>query len=259
MLFIYAGGKSPTVYAPYLFADNCKISEVDPRAKDNFGEPAEPVIKANIRLFNLGHDFRVAGLPDFASDAIGENLSTILRMICDPRLTEQRHANGRTELQDRLRKTDFIRTFMDGLEAADWIRGQGADENERVRPWQMLVDFFIAGKEVLLQEPEIALFLEADLVPSFAKSVLLTERRDGQSKSKWMRGLVAKPPKEISAKEGNCWDCHTSLKKPGGIAFVNPRSKKVSYSQACCPKCAQKESNRGVDGFRWEMFDAKKY
>lgn len=204
----------------------------------------------------------MTGLADFASDAIGRSLSGTLQMICDLRLTNQKHANGRTELQDRLRKSNFIRTFMDALEAADWVRGRGADEKERVRPWQMLVDFFIAGKEVLLQEPEIALFLEADVVPSFAKSVLLTERRDGHSKSKWMRGLVAKPPKNRPGRKGMCWECDGGLKnmeKTGGIAFVNPRSKEVSYSQACCVRCAEKESNIGAgDLVKWEVFDGKK-
>lgn len=199
------------------------------------------------------------GLAEFASDAIGKNLSTVLHLICDPRLTEQRHPNGRTELQDRLRKTDFIRTFLDGLEAADWIRGQGADEDERVRPWQMLVDFFIAGEEVLLQEPEIALFLEADVVPSFAKSYLLTKRRDGHCRSKWMRALVTRPPKVKNAKKGRCCDCNKDIRKAEDIGRLNPRSMRVCHDELCCVECAEKESNCGVDGFKWEAFGAKKH
>lgn len=183
-------------------------------------------------------------------------------MICDQRLSNEQYPNGRTELQDRLRNNNFIRMFLDGLEAADWVRSQGADELERVRPYQMLVDFFIAGKEVLLREPEMALFLEDDLVPSFAKSVLLTERRSGHCQSKWMRCVVAKPPNHIPGKKGLCWDCGRgvkSVKETGGVAFVNPRSKEVGYSQVCCVRCASKESNIDEDGLvKWEVFDAKK-
>lgn len=236
--------------------------DVDPRGSDNFGRPNESIIKANIRLFNLGHDFRVTGLPEFASEEVGKSLSQTLKMICDPRLTNQKHPTGRTELQDRLRGTNFIRVFLEGLEAADWVRRQGADDMERIRPYQMLVDFFIASKEVMLREPEVGLFLEADIVPSFAKSVLLTERRSGQYQSRWMRCLVAKPPKDMPGRRGVCWDCGGGVKSKdaGGIAFVNPRSKEVSYSQVCCVRCAEKEANLGEDGgIKWEVFDAKKF
>ncbi|KAJ4388052.1 hypothetical protein N0V93_008657 [Gnomoniopsis smithogilvyi] len=251
---------------PALTMDRIR-TEVDPRATDKFGQPTESLIKASIRLFNLGHDFRVKNLAEFASARIGESLSLALKMICDQRLTNQQHPNGRTELQDRLRKTGFMRTFLEGLEAADWVRSQGDEEMERIRPWQMLIDFFIAGKEVLLAEPEMDLFLDADLVPSFAKSVLQTERRNGHSHSRWMRTLVAKPPEDMSKRQGPCWVCGirvNNIKKTGGIALVNPKSmlepkSKQTDLQFCCVQCAEKESNIGEDGLvKWEVFNAKK-
>lgn len=247
---------TPSIFSD---ADNRKLSDVDPRAKDRFGEPAEPVIKANIRLFNLAYDFRVGGLADFASDAIGKNLSNILHMICDPRLAEQRHANGRTELQDRLRKADFSRTFIDGLEAANWIRAQGADEDERVRPWQMLVDFYIAGEKVLLQEPEIGLVLETEVIPGFGGTYFQTKRRPGQCRSKWMLSLVAKPPKAKDEKMGKCLGCNKEVMKAEDAGRLNPRSKRDFHDELFCAKCTEKESNCDGNGFKWDAFNAKKH
>lgn len=263
LVFIYAGGRSFTYFLTDIHQKGAdRYVEVDPRATDRFGNPTESLMKAHIRLFNLGYDFRVAGLADFASEGIGRTLSVVLQMICDPRLTIQKHANGRTELQDRLRSTNFMRTFLDGLEAADWVRRRGNDEMERVRPWQMLIDFFIAGKEVLLREPEMGLFIENDIVPDFAKSVILTERRTGHYQSRWMRSLVAKLPTNTPGKKGLCWDCGAgvkNIKETGGIALINPRSKEVTYTQVICVRCSEKESNIREDGLvKWEVFDAKK-
>lgn len=197
-------------------------------------------------------------MADFATRELGNYLSSALKMLCDQRLSQFALGNGRTEMQDRLRCSHFVANFLAGVEAADRIRQGGRDE--RVRPFQMLVDFFIAGKEVLLREPELELFLDGDVVPAFAKSVLLTERAGG-AKTKWMRALVARPPLARKGRAGLCWECDgglKNLKETGGTAFVNPKSREVTYSQACCVRCADKEKNIGEDGLvKWGVFDSR--
>lgn len=214
------------------------------------------MITANLRLYDLGHDFRVKGLPEYASDAIGVSLSGVLKKICDPRLSEDRQGHACTELQDYLRASDFVPTFLRALQAADSIRQKGADENERVRPWEMLIDFFVAGMEVLLYEPGVEEFIEADSVPSFAKSYLLTKRSPGRCKSKWMRDLVPEPPKDTNRKEGKCSDCNKDL-QGGDVGMVNPKSWRVWYSEVCCVECGRSGTNGRVHAWMREVFDDK--
>lgn len=231
------------------------LTEIDPKNGLDNSFPC-----ACVRLYNLGHDFAVTGMADFATGELGNYLSSALKMLCDQRLSHFTLPNGRTELQDRLRCNHFLANFLAGVEAADAIR-QGGQRDDRIRPFQMLVDFFIAGKPVLLREPELELFLDGDVVPAFAKTVLLTERAGG-AKTKWMRGLVASPPGVRKGKPGLCWGCEgglKNLKETGGTAFVNPKSREVAYGQACCARCADKERNVGEDGLvKWEVFDPRK-
>lgn len=124
----------------------------------------------------------------------------------------------------------------------------------------MLIDFFVAGKETLLAEPDMELFLDADVVPSFARNVLLTERRGHWGRSCWMRGLVERPPKMHVGKKGLCWECNLGLrnmKETRGVGMVNPKSFEVNYTQALCVNCCERKANQDQDGLvRWEVFDA---
>lgn len=181
-------------------------------------------------------------------------------MLCDQRLSSRMLTNGRTEMQDRLRCNDFMANYLAGVEAADGICQNGG-RDDRMRPLQMLIDFFVAGKDILLREPEMELFLDGDVVPSFAKMVLLTEKKGGW-RSKWMKGLVAKPPAHPTGKKGLCWECNgglRNLKETGGVGVVNPKSREVTYTQVQCAHCAAKEKNVGNNGLvRWDVFDPKK-
>lgn len=217
-----------------------------------------------MRLFDLGHDFSVSGMADFATNEMGNYLSMALKMINDQRLSRHKvpvgSGAGRTEIQDRLRENNFVSMFLLGVEAADAIR-RAPGREDRVRPFQMLVDFFVAGKEVLLAEPELELFLDGDVVPAFARTVLLTERKGG-ARSKWMKGLVARPPAVVKGKSGLCCECGRGLKnlnETGGPGLVNPKSRTVTYAQVCCAFCSEKERNVGEHGLiKWEVFDPRK-
>lgn len=214
-----------------------------------------------VRLFELGCDFSVLGMADFATDEMGNYLSLALQMINDQRLSRRKVLpSGRTVIQDRLRENNFMSLFLLGVEAADAIRLHAGHEN-RIRPFQMLVDFFIAGKEILLAEPEMELFLDDDVVPAFARAVLLTERRGG-ARSKWMKNLVARPPAVVKGRSGLCCACGRGLKnisETGGPGLVNPRSRIVTYAQVCCASCSDKEKNVGEHGLvKWEVFDPEK-
>lgn len=223
-----------------------------------------------VRLFDLGHDFAVTGMADFATNEMGNYLSLALRMIGDQRLTRPKQdPAGRSEIQDRLRENNFVSAYLLGVEAADAIRRPRGRE-DRVRPFQMLVDFFVAGKEVMLNEPEMEVFLDDDVVPSFARSVLLTERKGG-ARSKWLKGLVARPAADKNVLPGglrlrsssvSCCDCGRAIRESTGSSgpgVINPRSKVVSYTQACCAACSDRERNLDEHGLlKWEVFDPKK-
>lgn len=201
-------------------------------------------------------------MADYATNELGNYLSLALKMISDQRLSRANAAlpAGRTEIQDRLRKNNFVSMFLLGVEAADAIH-RAPGREDRVRPFQMLIDFFIAGKEVLLPEPEMELFLDSDVVPAFARAVLLTERKGG-ARSRWMKDLMARPPAVAKGRSGLCYTCGRGLKnlsETGGLGLVNPKSKTVTYGQVCCVACSRKERNMGEHGLvKWEVFDPVK-
>lgn len=209
-------------------------------------------------------------MADFATNELGNYLSLVLKMISDqglsrPPTVRRQDGAARTEIQDRLRANNFMSIYLAGVEAASAICHRGAHgervREDRIRPFQMLVDFFIAGKEVLLAEPEMELFLDGHVVPAFAPTVLITERRGG-ARSKWMKGLIARPPAKPVGRSGLCWDCGSGLKDmkaTGGVGVVNFKSREVTYRQACCAFCSKKEKNLGEFGlFKWDVFDPKK-
>lgn len=199
-------------------------------------------------------------MPDFSTEKMGGYLSSALQKLCDRRLEENILDNGHTEIQQWLRTSNFLAGFFEALCAADKIRSGGGPKI-RLRPFQMLIDFFVAAKESLLPEPEFDLFLDDDIVPDFAKFVLLTERKGG-CRTKWMRGLVEKAPSATKGRQGMCYDCGGSLKnlkENGGTGLQNPKSRKVIHTQACCVSCSLKEKNLDAEGnVKWDVFDAKK-
>lgn len=213
-----------------------------------------------MRLYNLGHVFEVTNLCDFATTELGNYLSNVLKSICDRRLwaPAANKTTRRTEIQDRLRGANFMHNYLAAVERADHVRRAGATELERLRPYQMLVDFFIAGEPLLLDEPEFELWLESDVVPSFAKSVMLT-RKKGGCRSRWMLRLADNAANATMNTSRQCVDCHTSFENTkqcgGGVGLVNSRSWKGTYTQAVCRTCLNKDKNLGDDGFPlWDIF-----
>lgn len=181
-------------------------------------------------------------------------------MICDKRLSHPSASHpGRTEIQDRLRANNFLPHYLAAVELADKVARARPD---LVRPFQMLIDFFVAGKEVLLAEPDMELFLDADLVPAFARCVLLTERKGCGGRSRWFRGMVERPPRYQGGKRGLCWECGGGLrnmKETGGVGFVNPKSFELNWTQALCVHCCDRERNLDEQGLvKWEVFDPQK-
>lgn len=221
--------------------------------------------------YNMGHDFGVHNMSDYATTALGAHLSPILSQICDQRLSEPMPNNPRlTRIHCILRRTNFVRAFLEAVEAAEEMNTigntkaaeRGSRRNTRLRPYAMLVDFFIAGEDVLLAEPEVKVFLKEEVVPGFARAVMMT--KSNGYRSKWMRELVAKPPDRTGGRKGMCFECGESLRVEG-TALVNPKSRQVVYTQACCLECAGKDENvevlpNGViSHVKWEVFAAKKH
>lgn len=206
-------------------------------------------------MYALGLDFGVHGMADFGTKELGKYLNGVLQKLSDSRLRENIVEHGHSEIQRWLRTENFIFTFIEAVYAADQIR-MGEEHEDRIRPFYMLIDVFVAGKDILLFEPDFGVFIDNDIVPSFFKAVLETEREGGY-KTRWMMGLIAKPTSR-NGKQGICYDCDSSL-KTGGTGICNPKSRVVTFTQACCKACSDKEKNRDGDGnVKWEVFNAKK-
>lgn len=205
--------------------------------------------------FKLGHEFLLDSMSDYASTAMGNYLSPILATICDKRMGDPAPGMiGTTKISKLLCTGDFLGVLLNAIEVADVLRRQ--DGKKLLRPYSMLTDFFVAGKEVLLKEPKILGFLKEERVPDFPRAVLLTEAKGWRSN--WMRNLMADPPEKVFGKKGLCLECGLGLKNlrgTGGVAFVNPKSKETVYTQVCCRKCMEKKENNGMMYAKWEVFN----
>lgn len=262
--FIYSGGRLSTATPPSSKPKLTKHPELDFTPL-----PGHSILLPYLLAFQMGHEFGVHGLADYATTALGNHLSPILAQISDQRNSEPfPNRNGLTRIRRILGRNDFVGAFLSAVEAADEIKqtgdaasssGGSTKKNSRLRPYAMMVDFFIAGKEVLLREPQVQIFLKEEIVPSFARAVLMTEAAG--YRSAWMHELMAAPPEKMPGKKGMCFGCGESL-RTGGTAAVNPKSKRVVYSQACCHECADKEENVEVHGrvslTKWAVFNPKK-
>lgn len=219
-----------------------------------------------LQIFSLGANFGIEEMCDYALNSLGNYLSPVLAQLCDPSLQKKTDDDSPTRIQQRVRGRrgqGFIDAFLQALEAADEIRMADQGLQEQSEPYLMLVEFFVACKEVLLIEAKVEAFLTAEAIPGFPLAVLLSEIHG--PRTKWMRQLVTDPPAKLVGKTGLCWACGVGLKSKdgGGVGLVNPKSKVVHYTQACCMKCSDSDVNiiiskSGKPVTKWSVFDSKK-
>ncbi|KAL1869160.1 hypothetical protein Daus18300_005697 [Diaporthe australafricana] len=205
----------------------------------------QPLIQDCMRLYNLGHEFKIPELTKYATDNLGFYLSRRLREFCIYPLSEAKKAVCRNK---------FIEDLEAGIIKADKSRQAGGD---RELPFLMLVDFAVAGRDVLLRDAGLRWDIDQDVVPSsFIKEVMLT-LFGPRYRTAWMKSLMVKPEKE-ARKRRKCAGCDEGIAKEETAAY-NPFSGyefAQRYAQVCCEECAQ--GMKQGSGVSWEVFDDTK-
>ncbi|KAK7746039.1 hypothetical protein SLS53_002762 [Cytospora paraplurivora] len=192
-------------------------------------------------LYSLGRDFKVHNMERYAILCLQGYLSTKLKEICE--LPSSPADDGSVQGRDR-----FIRQLEDGINTAVCLRQSGDDLEE---PYKVLVDFVVAGSEVLLLDKGLQWDISEDVIPAtFVRDVLLAQYRGYQTK--WMRKLLARP--DLPPRRVKCHACG-EIPKRGERAVFNPGSLRRIYTQICCGNCAEDEDKLDKDGLiSWGVF-----
>lgn len=215
----------------------------------------QPVIQDCILLYNLGHDFEISDMVAYATKHLGMYLSQKLRDIC---------------LYPAQKAMEAVspRAFMDDLEAgivqvykAEY--GQGA--NEPNNPKCMVMDFILAGREVLFRDAGLRFSIDQDMLPAaFLKEILLAQFGRGYQ-TPWMKKLMVRSEevtkKFHKMKKGTkCAGCGEGVTEDQPVVF-NPWSGPTvtqKYTQVCCEECAEDMDNGKGRGISWGVFDDAK-
>ncbi|KUI56467.1 hypothetical protein VP1G_03778 [Cytospora mali] len=133
-----------------------------------------------------------------------------------------------------------------GILAADRGRQHQKDHD---LPYKMLVDFVVAGRDIILRDEPFQRIINHDDVPAgFIKEVMLKQYRD-ECQTAWMETLMVKPMALLN-KPIRCILCRRGLNTDEG-AHYNPWSHDPPmfvYTQVCCSSCAHSEDYKDEDG-----------
>lgn len=208
-----------------------------------------PSIQNCILLYNLGHDFDIPKLVAYATDHLGMYLSKKLQDICLYPVPMAMQAVA-------------LRAFIDDLEAGitQVYKTEPIDEKPN-NPRDMLIDFVVAGRDVLFRDADWRCRISQDMLPAaFLKDVLLAEYGT-RYKTPWMKKLRARPEKlnnkpEDMKKKRSCDGCGEGITKDQTMVF-NPWSGPSfaqRYAQVCCEDCAQEMDKGNGKGVEWGIF-----
>lgn len=191
-------------------------------------------------LYSLGRDFEIRDMERYAMLCLQSYLSTKLKEICE---LPSSPADGPVQGREK-----FIQQLGDGINSAVCLHQSG---DRLDKPYKALVDFVVAGSEVLLRDKGLQWDISEDVIPAtFVRDVVLTQYRGYQTA--WMRKLLARP--DPPQRRVKCAGCGEMLKR-GETAVFNPGSLTRIYTQMCCGNCAEDEENLDEDGtISWSMF-----
>jgi hypothetical protein len=194
-------------------------------------------------IYFLGRDFDIPSIAEYAMNSLGKYLNTKLKEICVFPAQRARKA---------LVKHNFIQHLKFGIRVVDRVHGRGREL------YKMLVDFVVAGREVILRNEDFQSSISQEIVPpGFIKEVMLTQYR-GKFQTEWMRNLAVKP-ETLPNRLVKCVVCRMDLDLLGGEgAHYSPWSQGLlmsMYTEVCCSRCAQDEYNQDDDGMiSWSIF-----
>lgn len=220
----------------------------------------QPIIQDCILLHGLGHDFGVPDMSAYATRHLGMYLSKKLRDIClYPVVPKAMDAVAPRGFMDDL-EAGVNAVYKANANPGGAAGGGGKDkdkdkDDDPNHPRRMLVDFVVAGRDVLLRDAGLRFSIDQDsFPPSFIKDVLLAQFGRAY-KSAWMRGLVVRPLEKPQKLKRRCAGCGEGIAKDETAVF-NPWSAPSlaqRYAQVCCEECALGMEEKGA-GVSWGVF-----
>lgn len=213
----------------------------------------QPVIQDCVLLYNLGYNFEIPDMVAYATKHLGMYLSQKLKDICLYPVQKAMEAVA-------------PRAFIDDLEAgiAQAYKTEPIAEDPN-HPRHMLIDFFLAGRDVLFRDADLRFRITQSMLPAtFVNEILLAQYGPGY-KTPWMKKLMVRPEKmnrkpEETKKKRSCAGCGEGITKDETMVF-NPWSGpnfSQRYTQVCCEDCAQEMDKGKGRGVSWGVFnDAK--
>lgn len=205
--------------------------------------PGDPFIKNCIHIYNLGHDFEITSLSKYAIYHLGTHLSRKLKEVCVYPLSEAKAAAARN---------GFIEDLVASIIEADVAHQAG-----RKLPLDMLTDFVVVARDVLLREAGFRLSIEEDVVPyTFVKKLLLAQTYQ----TTWMKHIMVRPqePQKLQPRRGwKCDGCGEKVAEDEPVIFNPFSALKFSqrYTQVCCEECAQGMDKGHGKSASWAVFD----
>lgn len=201
-------------------------------------------------IYLLGRDFDISSMAEYAMNHLGKYLNTKLKEICVLPAKRARQA---------LVKHKFIQHLKFGIRRVD--RAQKSGRGREL--YKMLVDFVVAGREVILRNEDFQSSISQEIVPpEFIKEVMLTQYR-GRFQTEWMKNVAVKP-ETLPNRLVKCVVCGMDMDLLGGEgAHYSPWSEGLlmsMYTEVCCSRCAQDEYNQDDDGMiSWSVFKGDEY
>ncbi|ROV90718.1 hypothetical protein VSDG_08277 [Cytospora chrysosperma] len=201
-------------------------------------------------IYLLGRDFDISSMAEYAMNHLGKYLNTKLKEICVLPAKRARQAPV---------KHKFIQHLKFGIRRVD--RAQKSGRGREL--YKMLVDFVVAGREVILRNEDFQSSISQEIVPpEFIKEVMLTQYR-GRFQTEWMKNVAVKP-ETLPNRLVKCVVCGMDMDLLGGEgAHYSPWSEGLlmsMYTEVCCSRCAQDEYNQDDDGMiSWSVFKGDEY
>ncbi|KAI3400405.1 hypothetical protein diail_3422 [Diaporthe ilicicola] len=204
----------------------------------------QTMIRDCVYLYYVGQDFGMAKLTDYARTHLGMHLSHKLKEICICPPAAKKDAGPLS--------SKFVDDLVSGIVRADKYR---LARDGRHIPWGMLIDFIVAGRDVLFRDAVLRLEIDQDVVPSsFLKEVMLAQY-GVKYHTAWMKRLSVRPEKE-TRKRRKCAGCDEGIAKNAKPVY-NPWSEpefSQKFAQVCCEKCAR-GMNEETGGVSWRVFE----
>lgn len=198
-----------------------------------------------VHAYRAGLEFDHCDMAGYAVDCLEKTLSTQLKEICVFPFHRAKEAFDPCKACG----------LWHGIRNADQIKKYGED---RDLPYRMLVDFVVAGREVILRDQFFQGYTKNDdFSAEFLKQVTRTQYQ-GRYQTEWMESAAVKP-ETLPNRLVKCAVCGLNVNLKGGepahYSPLLPEPLMSVYTKVCCSDCAADPKNQDVDGrISWSVF-----